>query len=87
MHETRLMQGLKARGDLFHPHRKQSTRTKPGGLTSRFDLTKPVTVTWNGRKAFEGVPKRDLARMLEVAVEKADWRATFEAFVELSGGK
>lgn len=51
------------------------------------DLSKPVTISWNGRKAFEGAPKRDFARALETAAEKADWRGTFEAFVEVSGGK
>ena len=51
------------------------------------DLERPVTVTWNERKAFEGSPKRDFARCAAVALEKVDWRGTFEAFVELRGGK
>ncbi|MCC7014807.1 MAG: hypothetical protein IT454_19750 [Planctomycetes bacterium] len=58
------------------------------GLASEMlDLVQPVTITWNERKAFEGLPKRDFARAASVALEKVDWRGTFEAFVELRGGK
>ena len=51
------------------------------------DLTQPVVVTWNGKEEFAGLPVRDFARALETALEKVDWRGTFEAFVTVSGGK
>jgi predicted esterase len=66
---------------------KGVTKVTLGLARELVDLSKPVTVTWNGREAFEGAPKRDFARSIAVAVDKGDWRGTFEAFVELQGGK
>jgi dienelactone hydrolase len=47
------------------------------------DLKKPVTVVWNGRNVFEGVAPRSLATMLALVYDKTDWKATFEAALEL----
>jgi len=40
-------------------------------------------VLWNGKQAFEGVVERNFARTVELALEKADWRGTFEGVLEL----
>ncbi len=47
------------------------------------DLSLPVTVTWNGEKKLERKLERDFARAVAIAVEKCDWRGTFEVAVEL----
>lgn len=47
------------------------------------DLAQPVTVTWNRKLVHEGALERDFARTLELALDKVDWRGTFEAAVEL----
>jgi predicted esterase len=47
------------------------------------DLSKPVTITWNGVKKHDGLVGRDFGTAVELAIEKVDWRGTFEAVVEL----
>lgn len=47
------------------------------------DLTKPVEVVCNGATKLERVLQRDFARSVDVALEKCDWRGSFEAFVEV----
>jgi hypothetical protein len=47
------------------------------------NLDEPVTVTWNGRTVFEGKVERSLAMMLDLVYDKTDWKATFEAAIEL----
>jgi dienelactone hydrolase len=47
------------------------------------DLGKPVTVVWNGKRVHEGVVEQSLATLLEIAGEKCDWSATYEAAIRL----
>lgn len=47
------------------------------------DLSLPVTVVWNGKKELARKLELDFARSVALAVEKCDWRGTFEAAVEL----
>lgn len=47
------------------------------------DLSKPIVVTWNGKKRFEGKLERDFARTAQIALDKVDWTGTFEATLEL----
>ena len=42
-----------------------------------------IKVTWNGDKKLERKLERDFARAVAIAVEKCDWRGTFEVAVEL----
>jgi predicted esterase len=51
------------------------------------DLSKPVTVKWNDKVVHEGPVQRDFARCVQLAVEKVDWRGTFEAALELKARK
>jgi dienelactone hydrolase len=48
------------------------------------DLSQPVRVLWNDARRFERVLAPDFARTLAIALEKADWRATFDVEVELA---
>ena len=68
-------------------HPEEHKEATVGLASEMLDLEQPVTIMWNERKAFDGLPKRDFARAAGVALEKVDWRGTFEAFVELRGGK
>jgi len=47
------------------------------------DLGSPVEVLWNGESVFTGAPERSFVRAVELALEKADWRGTFVAAIEL----
>lgn len=47
------------------------------------DLSQPVRVEWNGKTVHEGVVKADFAASLSLAVEKAEWRASFAAVLSL----
>lgn len=47
------------------------------------DLSQPVEVVWNGAKKHEGVLARDFAQSVEFALDKCDWRGTFDAALEL----
>lgn len=47
------------------------------------DLAQSVRVEWNERRAFEGQLEPSIATALTLASEKADWRATYTATVEL----
>ena len=54
------------------------------GLASEMlDLDQPVVVIWNGKQVHAGKVERSLATLLEFVHEKADWRQTFEAKLEL----
>jgi hypothetical protein len=43
------------------------------------DLAKPVRVLWNGKTVHDGPVEPSVATLFEVAGERCDWRATFEA--------
>lgn len=47
------------------------------------NLSEPVVVIWNGDKKLDRVLERDFAKAAEIALEKCDWRAVFEASVPL----
>lgn len=46
------------------------------------DLSRVVIVEWNGKRVFEGRVERSFVKCVEVAIEKVDWSATFEAVME-----
>jgi len=47
------------------------------------DLDQPVKVIWNDKVKLERVVERDFAVTLALALEKTDWRGTFDAAIEL----
>ena len=47
------------------------------------DLSQPVTIVWNGDRKLERRLEPDFARAVSFALEKCDWRGTFETAVEL----
>ncbi|MEO6708764.1 MAG: prolyl oligopeptidase family serine peptidase [Planctomycetota bacterium] len=47
------------------------------------DVAKPIEVTWNGKRAFQGTPERNFVTALSVALDRADWTQTFECSIEL----
>jgi hypothetical protein len=47
------------------------------------DLDQPVEVVWNDAQKLERIIERDCATTLALALEKADWRGTFDAAVAL----
>jgi poly(3-hydroxybutyrate) depolymerase len=49
----------------------------------RADRFAGIAPMWNGRSAHKGVVKPSAATLLEIAGEKCDWTATFEAAVTL----
>jgi len=54
------------------------------GLASEMvDLDQPVVVIWNGKQVHAGRVERSLATLLELVHDKADWRQTFEAKLDL----
>jgi predicted esterase len=48
------------------------------------DLDQPVVVIWNGKQVHAGKVERSLATLLEFVHDKADWRQTFEANLDLT---
>jgi dienelactone hydrolase len=47
------------------------------------DLAKPVQVVWNGKIVHDGPVRASAATLFEVAGDKCDWTATFEAAIPL----
>lgn len=47
------------------------------------DLDQELTVTWNGKPAFQGRPARRFTTALEAALERCDWLFLPEALIEL----
>ncbi len=47
------------------------------------DLSQPVEVVWNGATKHDAVLERDFAQSVEFALDKCDWRGTFDASVTL----
>lgn len=47
------------------------------------DLEKPIAVVWNGKEVFRGAVEPSIETLLEFVHEKADWRQTFQAKLEL----
>ncbi len=47
------------------------------------DLAQPIEVLWNGKSVYKGKPERDLGTLLETALERADWKQTFESALPL----
>jgi len=47
------------------------------------DLAQPVKVVWNEQVKLDRIVERDFATTLQLALEKADWRGTFDAAIEL----
>ena len=47
------------------------------------DLAQPVEIIWNGKTVHSAVVKPNLATLFEIAGEKCDWAATFDATVSL----
>jgi hypothetical protein len=48
------------------------------------DLDQPVKVVWNERVKLERTVERDFVTTLELALQKVDWRGTFDASIELT---
>lgn len=47
------------------------------------DLELPVKVVWNDKEKLDRLVERDFASTLALALEKADWRGTFDVALEL----
>lgn len=69
----------------------QSVRIRSEGVRSArlclsrelLQLDQEIEVSWNGKAVFQGKVERSFAKTLEIAWEKADWRGTFEAALDL----
>ena len=47
------------------------------------DLSQPIEVLWNGKSVYKGKPERDLSMLFETALDRADWKQTFECALPL----
>ncbi len=45
------------------------------------DMTRPVEVTWNNMRVFEGKLEREFETLLATALDMANWMQTFECSI------
>lgn len=70
-------------GQVVHIDSEGVERITLGLSRELLDLSLPVKVIWNGKQELERKLERDFQRTVALAVEKCDWRGTFEVAVEL----
>lgn len=51
------------------------------------DLNKPVSVFWNGREVYQGVPKRSISTLSKTLIERSDPSALFSAAITVNKPK
>jgi hypothetical protein len=51
------------------------------------DLNKPVSVFWNGREVYQGVPKRSINTLSKTLIERSDPNALFSAEITVNKPK